>query len=74
MSALPSKDLDKYEYLTCEDPSTVQQARIDYSLLVNFLTGLKEEDKKERLLKRIENIENKNEEQLKAIENQRKSN
>ena len=32
-----------------------------------FNKGLKEEEKKEGLLKRLKNIENKNEEQLKAI-------
>ena len=34
-----------------------------------FIKGLKEEDKKEGLLKRLKNIEDKNEEQLKAIKN-----
>ena len=43
--------LDKYEYLTGEDlglkPSTVEQARFEYSLLGNIFTkGLKEGDKK----------------------------
>ena len=37
-----------------------------------FNKGLKEEDKKEGLLKRLKNIEGKNEEQLKAIEDQGK--
>ena len=32
-----------------------------------FIKGLKEEDKKEGLLKRLKNTEGKNEEQLKAI-------
>ena len=36
-----------------------------------FNKGLKEEDKKEGLLKRLKNIEDKNEEQLKAIEDQK---
>ena len=35
-----------------------------------FIKGLKEEDKKEGLLKRLKNTEGKNEEQLKAIEDQ----
>ena len=48
-----SNDLDKYEYLTGEDsglkPSTVEQAKFEYSLLGKiFNKGLKEEDKKER--------------------------
>ena len=35
-----------------------------------FIKGLKEEDEKEGLLKRLKNTEGKNEEQLKAIEDQ----
>ena len=74
ISALSSKNLDKYEYLTGEDlnykPSTVEQAKFDYSPLGKFFNkGLKEEDKKEGLLKRLKNIEDKSEEQLKAIKN-----
>ena len=72
---MSSKILDKYEYLTGEDldlkPSTVEQTRFEYSPLgTNFSKGLKEEDKKEGLLKRLKNIKGKNEEQLKAIEDQ----
>ena len=41
ISALSSKNLDKYEYLTGEDlnhnPSTVEQAKFDCSPLGNFL-------------------------------------
>ena len=75
ISALSPGNLDKYEYLTGEDlnykPSTVEQAKFDYSPLGKFFNkGLKEEDKKEGLLKRLKNIEDKNKEQLKAIENQ----
>ena len=71
---MPSKNLDKYEYLTGEDlnykPSTVEQAKFDYSPLGKFFNkGLKEEDKKEGLLKRLKNIEDKSEEQLKIIGN-----
>ena len=52
ISALSSKNLDKYEYLTGEDlnykPSTVEQAKFDYSPLNNFFNrGLKEEEKKD---------------------------
>ena len=70
--ALSSNDLDKYYYLTGEDlglkPSTVEQARFEYSPLGKiFNKGLKEEDKKEGLLKRLKKIEDKNEEQLKAV-------
>ena len=77
ISALSSKNLDKYEYLTGEDlnykPSTVEQAKFDYSPLGKiFKKRLKEEDKKEGLLKKLKNIEGKNEEELKAIEDQEK--
>ena len=46
--------MDKYEYLTGENlgikPSTVEQAKFDYSPLGKvFNKGLKKEDKKERL-------------------------
>ena len=69
---MSSGNLDKYEYLTGEDlnykPSTVEQAKFDYSPLSKFFNkGLKEEDKKERLLKELKNIEDKSEQQLKAI-------
>ena len=69
---MSSNNLDKYEYLTGEDlnykPSTVEQAKFDYSPLSKFFNkGLKEGDKKEGLLKRLKNIEDKNEEQLKII-------
>ena len=58
--------MDKYEYLTGEDlnykPSTVEQSKFDYSPLSKFFDkGLKEEDKKEGLLKRLKNIEGKSE-------------
>ena len=76
ISASSSDDLDKYEYLTGKDlglkPSTVEQAKFEYSPLGKFLNkGLKEEDKKEGLLKRQEYIEDKYEEQLKAIKDQK---
>ena len=51
-------------------PSTVEQTKFEYSIKV-FNKGLKEEEKKEGLLKRLQNIEGKNKEQLKAIEDQR---
>ena len=76
ISALSSNILDKYEYfLTGENlglkPSVVKQVKFEYSPLGKiFNKGLKEEDKKEELLKRLKNIEVKNEEQLKAIEDQ----
>ena len=61
--ALSSNNLDKYEYLTGEDlglkPSTVDQAKFEYSPLGKiFNKGLSEDDKKEGLFKRLKNIEN----------------
>ena len=76
ISALSSNNLKKYEYLTGKDlglkPSTVEQAKFEYSPLGKLFTiGLeKEEDKKEGLLKRLKNIEGKNEEQLKVLKDQ----
>ena len=72
ISALSSGNLDKYEYLIGDDlnykPSTVEKAKFDYSPLSKFFNKrLKEEHKKEGLLKRLKNIEDKNEEQLKII-------
>ena len=79
ISASSSNNLDKYEYLTGEDlglkPSTVEQAKVEYTPLGKiFDEGLSEEDKKEGLLKKLKNIEGKNEEQLKATEDQEKNN
>ena len=70
ISALSSKNLDKYEYLTGEDlglkPSTVEKAKFEYSPLGKiFNKGLSEEDEKEGLLKKLKNIEDKNEQLLK---------
>ena len=64
ISALSSNNLDKYEYLTGEDldlkPSTIEQAKFEYSPLGKiFNRGLDEDDKKERLFKRLKNIEGK---------------
>ena len=58
ISALSSNNLDKYEYLTGEDlglkPSTVEQERFEYSQLGRvFDRRLKDEGKKEGLLKRV---------------------
>ena len=69
MSALSSNNLEKYEYLTGEDlglkPSTVEQAKFEYSPLGKiFNKGLSKEDRKEGLLKRLENFKDKNEELL----------
>ena len=75
ISALSSENLDKYELFTGENldlkPSTVAQAKFEYSLLGKiFNKGLTEEDKKEGLLK--VRTKGKNEKQLKAIEDQGK--
>ena len=72
ISALSSNNLEKYEYLTGEDlvlkPSTVEQTKFEYSSLGKiFNKELSEDDKKEGLFKRLENIKVKNEEQLQAI-------
>ena len=72
ISALSSNNLDKYEYLTGEDlglkPNTIEQARFEYSPLGKiFNKGLSEDDKKEGLFKRLENI---NEGQLQVIKDQ----
>ena len=72
ISALASNNSDKYEYLTGEDlglkPSTVEQAKFEYSPLGKiFNKGLKEEDKKEGLFKILENIKDKNKELLNAF-------
>ena len=66
--------MDKYEYLTGEDlgykPGVAEQAKFEYSPLGKiFNKGLEKEDEKEGLLKRLENIEDKNEEQLQMIKN-----
>ena len=69
ISPLSSNNLDKYKYLTGEDlglkPSTVEQAKFEYSPLGKiFNKGLSKDDKKEGLFKRLKNIEVKNEKQL----------
>ena len=70
ISACSSGDLRKYEYLTGEDlgyrASVLEQTKLDYSPLGQvFNKGLDDnDDKKEGLLKRLKNIEDKNEEQV----------
>ena len=52
-------------------PSTVEQAKFEYSPLGKiFNKGLSEDEKKEGLFKRLENIKDKNVEQLQAIKDQ----
>ena len=72
ISALSSKNLDKYEFLTGEDldikPSIVKQAKFEYSPLSKiFNKGLSGKDKEEELFKRLENIKDKNEELTNTI-------
>ena len=72
ISALASNSLDKYEYLTGEDldlkPSTIEQARFEYSPLGKiFNKELSEDDKKEGFLKRLKNIEDENKIKVKSI-------
>ena len=56
ISALSSNNLDKYELLTGEEldlkPSTIEQAKFEYSLLGKiFNKGLSQDDKKKHYLK-----------------------
>ena len=65
ISGLSSGELEKYEYLTCEDlgykPDVIQKAKFEYSALGKvFNKGLDERDKKEELLKRLKSTEGKN--------------
>ena len=66
--------MNKYEYLTGEDlglkPSIVEQAKFEYSPFLNNKGLDKEEDKKEGLLKRLKNIEDKNKKKLDEIKYQ----
>ena len=75
ISALSSSKLDKYEYLTGEDlgyrPDPVQKAKFEYSPLGQvFNKGLDSSEKQEGLLKRLKNIEDKTDNQLKSIKGQ----
>ena len=79
ISSLSSNNLDKYEYLTGEDlglkPSTVEQAKFEYCPLGKiFNKGLDEDDEKEGLFKRLENIKDTNLKRLQRIEDQGESN
>ena len=52
-------------------PSFIEQAKFEYSPLGKiFNKGLNEDKRKEGLFQRLENIKNKNEEQLQAIKDQ----
>ena len=70
ISALSSGKIDKYEYLTGEDlgykPDVVQKAKFEYSPLGQvFNKGLDKDEKQVGLLKRLKNIEDKTDNQLK---------
>ena len=63
ISALPSGELRKYEYLTGEDlgyrPSVLEQTKFDCSPLGKmFNRGLAKDDKEKGLFKRLKHIEN----------------
>ena len=64
------------QYLTGEDlvyrPDPVEKRKFEYSPLGQvFNKGLDSNEKQERLLKRLKNIENKTDNQLQAIEDQK---
>ena len=70
ISALSSGELDRYEYLSGEGlgykPDIVQKAKFEYSPLgQDFNKGLKTDEKQVGLLKRLKNIEDKTNKQLK---------
>ena len=74
ISAYSSGDLPKYEYLTKTDlghkPDAFKQAKFEYLPLGKvFIDGLDKSNKKEGLLKRLKNIEDKSNNQLLAIKN-----
>ena len=65
ISAYSSGDLPKYEYLTKKDlkykPDAFEQAKFEYSPLGKVFTdGLDKSDRNEGLLKRLKNIEDRN--------------
>ena len=74
VSTLSSNNLDNYEYLTGKDlslkPSTIEQARFEQSPLGKILN--KGFDQKEGLFKRLKNIEDTNDAQLKLLSNTNK--
>ena len=74
VSAYSSGDLPKYKYLTKKDlkykPDVFEQAKFEYSPLGKVYTdGLDKSDRNESLLKRLKNIEDRNNNQLLAIKN-----
>ena len=82
ISALSSKNLDKYEYLTDEylslKPNAIEQTKFEYTPLGKiFDKGLAKDDQKEGLFKRLKNIESKiksdNKKELEPIKNKEQS-
>ena len=74
ISAYSSGDLPKYEYLIKKDlgykPDVFDRANFEYSPLGKVFTdGLDKSDRKEGLLKRLKNIEDKSDNQILAIKN-----
>ena len=72
ISAYSSGDLLKYKYLSKKDlgykPDAFEQAKFEYSPIGKVFTdGLDKSDRKERLLKRLKNIEDKSNNQLLAL-------
>ena len=59
---MSSGKLDKYEYLTGEDP--VQKAKFEYSPLGQVFNKGLTTDEKQGLLKRLKNIQDKTDNQL----------
>ena len=74
ISAYSSGDLPKYEYLTKKDlgykPDAFEQAKFEYSPLGKVFTDeLDKSDRKEGLLKRLKNIEDRRNNKLLTIKN-----
>ena len=72
--AYSSGDLPKYEYVTNKDlkykPDAFEQVKFEYSPLGKVFTdGLEKSDRNKVLLKRLKNIEDRNNNQLLAIKN-----
>ena len=75
VSALSSNNLGKYEYLSFEDlglkPNAIEQAKFEYSPLGKVFTQrFDKNDQKERLFRRLKDIEGKNKEQLNVLKDQ----
>ena len=66
--------MEKYEYLTGEDlglkPGTLEQAKFEYSPLGKIFNKGFDDDEKEELFKRLENIKDTSLPQLQAIKDQ----